>query len=137
LEITTYYDKQIRNEQKAYNALEQRRDIQRYAPDSPDDGYRNTWEIRRQLENKSSISLSIFWIIYAIILLAVGVLLRSRGVRIGGLVLLLFAILKLFFYDLWSLGTLYRIISSMTLGVVLLTVSYAYNKYKNKIKEII
>lgn len=136
LEITTYYDKQIRNEQNAVNALEQRQDIQRYGSESSD-RYRNSYETRNQLENKSSISLSIFWIIYAIILLVAGVVLRSRGVRIGGLILLLFAILKLFFYDLWSLGTLYRIISSMTLGVVLLSVSYTYNKYKDKIKAII
>jgi uncharacterized membrane protein len=139
LEITTYYDKQIRNEQNSINALYRQQDVNgRFGYQNEYNAkFQETYKTQNQLENKSSISLSIFWIIYAIILLAVGVVLRSRGVRIGGLVLLLFAILKLFFYDLWSLGTLYRIISSMTLGVVLLTVSYAYNKYKNKIKEII
>lgn len=139
LEITTYYDKQIRNEQNSINALYQQQDVnQRFGyQDENNAKFQDTYKTQTQLENKSSISLSIFWIIYAIILLCVGVLLRSRGVRIGGLALLLFAILKLFFYDLWSLGTLYRIISSMSLGVVLLSVSYAYQKYKDKIKEII
>lgn len=139
LEITTFYDKQIRNEQNSINALYQQQDVnQRFGyQDEYNLKYQDTYKTQTQLENKSSIALSIFWIIYAIILLLVGVSLRSRGVRIGGLMLLLFAILKLFFYDLWSLGTLYRIISSMTLGVVLLSVSYAYQKYKDKIKEII
>jgi uncharacterized membrane protein len=90
-----------------------------------------------KLQNKSSISLSIFWLIYAIILLAVGVMGKYKSVRVGGLMLLLLAIIKLFFIDLWSLGTLYRIISSMSLGVVLLAISFVYQKYKNTIKEII
>jgi uncharacterized membrane protein len=139
LEITTYYDKQIRNERNSLNAPHREQDVNgRFGyQDEYNAKYQNTYDKQKQLENKSSISLSIFWIIYALILLVAGVLLRSRGVRIGGLILLFFAILKLFFYDLWSLGTLYRIISSMTLGVVLLSVSYAYNKYKDKIKEII
>jgi uncharacterized membrane protein len=139
LEITTYYDKQVRHEQNTLNVLTQQQDVNgRFGyQDEYNTRYQDTYKIQNQLENKSSISLSIFWIIYAIILLLVGVSLRSRGVRIGGLMLLLFAILKLFFYDLWSLGTLYRIISSMTLGVVLLSVSYGYQKYKDKFKEII
>ncbi|MFH1564565.1 MAG: DUF2339 domain-containing protein [bacterium] len=58
-------------------------------------------------------------------------------VRLGGIGLLSLAILKLFFYDLWGLGTLYRIISSISLGVALLSISFAYQKYKDKIKEII
>jgi hypothetical protein len=89
------------------------------------------------LENKSSISLSIFWLIYAIGLLAVGVIGKYKSVRIGGLALLILAILKLFFVDLWSLGTLYRIISSISLGVVLMAISFVYQKYKGVIKEII
>jgi uncharacterized membrane protein len=138
LEITTYYDNQIQNaritlDQNVPGNVGNRFGYQNEYNAQYQDIYKN----QTQLENKSSISLSIFWIIYAIILLLVGVVLRSRGVRMGGLILLLFAILKLFFYDLWSLGTLYRIISSMTLGVVLLSVSYAYQKYKDKIKEII
>lgn len=89
------------------------------------------------LKYRQSISLSIFWLIYAIILLVIGFVGAYKGVRIGGMLLLTLAILKLFFYDLWSLGTLYRIISSISLGVVLLAISFAYQKYKDKLKEII
>ena len=101
----------------------------------------NEYELSREkvkkLENKSSIALSIFWLIYSIILLAVGIIGKYKGARLGGLALLILAIFKLFFYDLWSLGTLYRIISSISLGVVLLAISFVYQKYKNTIKEII
>lgn len=89
------------------------------------------------LRNKKSISLSIFWLIYAIILVSVGMITKIKGVRIGGLSLLVLSIFKLFIIDLWSLGTLYRIISSMSLGVVLLSISYTYQKNKNNLREII
>lgn len=90
-----------------------------------------------KLRNKSSITLSIFWLFYAIILLAVGIAGKYKGVRVGGLMLLILAILKLFFIDLWNLGTLYRIISSISLGVVLMSISFVYQKHKDTFKEII
>jgi len=90
-----------------------------------------------KLESKNSVSLSLFWLFYGIILVIVGFFLRNKGVRVGGLLLFTLAIFKLFFYDLWNMGTLYRIISSMSLGVVLLVISFVYQKYKDKIKEII
>lgn len=90
-----------------------------------------------KLENKNSVTLSLFWLVYGIIMLIYGFSFRSKGWRMGGLALFSLAILKLFFYDLWSLGTLYRIISSMSLGVVLLTISFTYQKYRDKIKEMI
>ena len=91
----------------------------------------------RKLTSKSSVALSIFWMIYAIVLLSVGFIKRLKWVRIGGIVLLFISIIKLFFIDLWSLGQLYRIIASISLGMVLLVISFAYQKYKDKIREII
>lgn len=99
--------------------------------------YKNQQAQIVKLQNKSSITLSIFWLVYAIILLTIGVVGKYKGVRVGGLALLILAILKLFFVDLWSLGTLYRIISSISLGVVLMAISFVYQKYKDAIKEII
>ncbi|NTW22192.1 DUF2339 domain-containing protein [Candidatus Falkowbacteria bacterium] len=88
-------------------------------------------------QSRSSIGLSLFWILHAIIILSAGFFVGNKGLRVGGLILLLLAILKLFFYDLWSLGTLYRIISTMSLGIALLSISFIYQKYKAKIMEII
>jgi len=91
----------------------------------------------KKLENKASTSISIYWLIYSIILVAIGFAKRYKWVRIGGILLLIVAILKLFFYDLWSLGQLYRIIASISLGVVLLSISFAYQRYKHVFREII
>ncbi|MCD4694174.1 DUF2339 domain-containing protein [bacterium] len=99
--------------------------------------YRKYIEDRDNIEYQKSISLSIFWMIYAIILLVIGFARKIRFARIGGLILLGISIFKLFFLDLWYLGSLYRIISSISLGVVLLLISFAYQKYRDKLKQII
>jgi uncharacterized membrane protein len=90
-----------------------------------------------KLSNKNSVTLSLFWLFYGIILMLVSFFFKSRGVRVGGLLLFALAILKLFFCDLWSMGTFYRIISSISLGVVLLAISFVYQKYKEELREII
>ena len=89
------------------------------------------------LRNQSSIALSLFWLVYAIVVIAIGFVGQYKMVRLGGISLLLIAVSKLFFYDLWSLGTLYRIISALSLGVVLLAISFSYQKYKHMLKKLI
>lgn len=139
-EIVVYYDnqrKEIYAEQS--RATEQMRKYGRKNSGSYYQSieYKASQSKMTKLKNKSSVTLSIFWLVYGIILMAGGIFGKNRGVRIGGMLLLILSILKLFFYDLWNLGTLYRIISSISLGVVLLAISFAYQKYKDKIKEII
>ncbi len=99
--------------------------------------YKQEQEKITNLKSSNSIALSIFWLLYAIGLVAFGMVRASKRVRVGGMALLSLAILKLFFVDLWSLGRLYQIISSMSLGVVLLLVSFVYQKYKDLVKKII
>ena len=38
-------------------------------------------------------------------------------------------------FDVWKLETLYRILSFMALGIVLLVLGFIYNKYQEKIRE--
>jgi uncharacterized membrane protein len=38
-------------------------------------------------------------------------------------------------FDVWKLETLYRILSFMALGIVLLVLGFLYNKYQEKIRE--
>ena len=60
-----------------------------------------------------------------------GFLRASRGFRVMAIVLFGITILKIFLYDLSFLETLYRIVSFVALGVILLGVSYAYQRYKH------
>ncbi len=87
------------------------------------------------LRNMQSLSLSGVWLVYSVILMVVGIWKRYRNLRLVAIGLFGVAILKIFIYDLSFLQTLYRIFSFMGLGVILLGVSYLYQKYKGIILE--
>ncbi len=93
-----------------------------------------TKELTR-LENLKQMSLSSLWLLYGIALMTVGIWRRLRGVRIVAIILFGIATLKIFVYDLSFLETLYRIFSFIGLGMILLAVSYLYQKYKSLILE--
>jgi hypothetical protein len=92
-----------------------------------------TTEAIERITNFMQMSLSVVWLIYSIVLLGIGIWRRTRGVRIISIVLFGFTILKIFIYDLSFLQTLYRIFSFIGLGLILLLVSYLYQRYKELI----
>lgn len=77
------------------------------------------------------LSLSVLWGLYASLLIGFGILRRMFVARIFGILLLGITILKVFFLDLSYLQTFYRIISFIALGLLLLAVSYGYNRFKH------
>lgn len=77
------------------------------------------------------MSLSVLWALYASLLTGVGIAKRIRRARILGIVILGGAVLKVFFMDLSFLEPLYRIISFIVLGLLLLAVSYGYNRFRH------
>ena len=81
--------------------------------------------------------LTVSWGLQGLGLLAAGFSLRERVLRLQGLVLLLVCILKLFLYDLRNLETLYRILSFMALGLILLGVSWIYTRFREKVKRLL
>ncbi|MEW6509956.1 MAG: DUF2339 domain-containing protein [Bacteroidota bacterium] len=89
--------------------------------------------LHERLENLEQLSLSGVWLFYSIIIMVVGFWRRSRALRIGSIVLFGITILKIFIYDLSFLETLYRIFSFIGLGIILLAVSYTYQRYKSLI----
>jgi hypothetical protein len=88
-------------------------------------------------QNAQNLSLTALWVIYAVILIVVGIARRSRGVRQGGLLLIAVSIIKVFVYDVFKLETIYRIIAFVGLGVLLLVGGYLYQRYSKRIKEFI
>ncbi|HEV2708299.1 MAG TPA: DUF2339 domain-containing protein [Pyrinomonadaceae bacterium] len=86
-----------------------------------------TAELRR-LDDARQFSLSIIWAVYGGAMLAYGRLQASRSLRLTALVLLAVTTLKVFFWDLESLERVYRIISFIVLGAILLAVSYLYQR---------
>jgi uncharacterized membrane protein len=68
-------------------------------------------------------------------LLGVGILGRERILRLEGLGLLLLCILKLFIYDLRNLEMVYRILTFIALGVILLGVSWIYTRFHDQVRR--
>ncbi|MBZ5585274.1 MAG: DUF2339 domain-containing protein, partial [Acidobacteriia bacterium] len=81
--------------------------------------------------------LTIAWGVQGLTLLAAGFPLRDRVLRLSGLALLLFCILKLFIYDLGYLETLPRIFSFIALGLILVGVSWIYTRFRNRVQKFL
>ena len=62
---------------------------------------------------------------------------RERVVRLQGLGLLLVGILKLFIYDLRNLETIYKILSFVILGLILLGAPWIYSRFREHLRELL
>ena len=87
---------------------------------------RTSYGIDRGLAQQ--MALSVLWIGYALVLVVAGMWRKSAAVRWQGLGLLWLAIAKVFFLDLSFLTRFYRIVSFFVLGLVLLLVSFYYQR---------
>lgn len=93
------------------------------------------WQQINRLVDLQQLTLSGVWLVFSIILMVLGIWKRVRLLRVVAFVLFGITILKIFIYDLSFLETLYRIFSFIGLGVILLAVSYLYQRYKGIILE--
>lgn len=71
---------------------------------------------------------SAVWMAYGAVLMWIGFAKRTAFLRWQALVLLAVTIVKVFVYDTSQLETPYRVLSFIALGVILLAVSFAYQK---------
>ena len=71
---------------------------------------------------------SAVWLLYALGLLALGVLGRSAMLRYASLSVLIVTILKAFLYDMADLDGLYRVASFLGLGLALIGIGYVYRR---------
>jgi len=81
-----------------------------------------------QAELQRSLAVSAFLMIYGAVLLAIGFWKRTAFIRWQALLLLVFTIAKTFLYDMRNLSQGYRVVSFLGLGVLLMAISFAYQK---------
>ena len=86
-----------------------------------------------QVRNSQQLILSLLWGIYSIASVAAGILRSYRPIRLFGIALFFLAIFKVFTFDIWTLHQLYRIISVIGLGCLLLTVAFLYQRFRKLI----
>lgn len=92
----------------------------------------NILELSRA-DNSYKLGLSILWGAYSLFLIGLGLAKNKKHLRIGAMVLFGMTLLKLFFYDIAYLSTISKTIVFVSLGVLLLIISFLYNKYKHLI----
>lgn len=77
------------------------------------------------------------WLAIASTLLIAGFISGKKHLRLQGVILLGIVIVKVFLYDTRELETIYRTISFILLGILLLAASFFYTKYKEKLKDLL
>lgn len=97
------------------------------------------WNLRggADLWNAKQVSLSLLWLVYASGMMAVGIGKKIRDLRLLAIVTFSVTILKVFFSDLSVLHGGYRVLSLIGLGVILLGISFVYQRNRDKFAQLI
>ncbi|HEX3740829.1 MAG TPA: DUF2339 domain-containing protein [Terriglobales bacterium] len=93
----------------------------------------NYWSPRALLQRRSVViardfTYSALWMAYGAMLMAIGFWRNSAFVRWQALILIALTVVKVFVYDTSQLDHVYRILSFIALGVLLLAISFAYQR---------
>jgi uncharacterized membrane protein len=81
------------------------------------------------------LGLSILWGSYSLLMIALGIWKHKKYLRIGAITLFAITLIKLFLYDVSELDTILKTILFVSLGILLLIISFLYNKYKHIIAD--
>ena len=82
----------------------------------------------RQFQLAQDFSYSAIWLVYGAVLMVLGFRRRSEFLRWQALVLMAVTILKVFIYDVHALDSVYRVLSFIALGVILMGISFIYQR---------
>ena len=93
------------------------------------------WMDIAQSIQSDKLGLTILWGVYSLFLIAFGIWKKNKPLRIGAIALFCITLIKLFFYDISHLDTISKTIVFVSLGVLLLIISFLYNKYKHIISD--
>ena len=94
-----------------------------------------TWLDIAGYQDVFKLGLSILWSVYSLILVSLGIYKKKKHLRIFALVLFGITLAKLFLYDISNLSTISKTIVLIILGLLLLIISFLYNKFKDKIGD--
>jgi uncharacterized membrane protein len=71
---------------------------------------------------------SAVWLAFGVVLLLVGLLIRSQPARLASAVVILLTVLKVFLLDLAGIGGIWRALSFIMLGAVLMAIGWLYQR---------
>jgi uncharacterized membrane protein len=78
----------------------------------------------------AQVVLSAFWGLVGLVAIIVGLIRDVRELRLGGLALLGIGVAKVFVYDLAELDQLFRVLSFIAVGILMLAGAYAYQRVR-------
>ena len=93
------------------------------------------WLNLMRLSQSYKLELSILWGAYALLLIALGIWKKKKHLRLGAIGLFAVTLVKLFFYDISQMETIAKTVVFVSLGILLLIISFLYNKYKHIIED--
>ncbi len=85
--------------------------------------------VQFNVPDATKLGLSILWGVFALALIALGIAWNKKHLRIAAIGLLAVTLVKLFIYDVADLPTIPKTILFVSLGLLLLIVSFLYNKF--------
>ena len=94
-----------------------------------------TWMDIAGYQDIFKLGLSILWSVYSLLLVSLGIYQKKKYLRISALVLFGVTLAKLFLYDISNLSTISKTVVLIVLGLLLLIISFLYNKFKDKISD--
>ena len=115
-EVSDFYSRQMASMRPVFN------------PRSGVNQWRTSYLDYRRVEIARDFTYSALWMAYGAMLMVVGFLRRSAFVRWQALLLIAATIAKVFIYDVSQLDRGYRIVSFIVLGVLLLAISFVYQR---------
>lgn len=95
-------------------------------------GSSSLWE---QHQFARGFSISVLWALYGLVLLVLGFIRRARPARLMGIGALGLTLGKVGLSDIWNLAGGWRVLGLFATGGVLLTASYLYFRYKDRLME--
>ncbi len=96
--------------------------------------FRGTIADRERAKWVSQMSLSVTWGAYALAILAVGFWRNVRSLRLAALGLFGLTALKLVLVDMAKVQEVYRIVSFLVLGVLMIGTSYLYHRVEKRLR---
>jgi uncharacterized membrane protein len=93
------------------------------------------WMKVAEMSKSGEFGISIIWGVYALIIIGLGIWKKKKHLRIGAIALFAITLYKVFAYDISHFNTISKTIVLVALGVLLLIISFLYNKYKHIIFE--
>jgi uncharacterized membrane protein len=81
-----------------------------------------------EISDAELYTYSAAWLAYGVVLLVVGLLIDSKPARIASAAVILLTVLKVFFIDMADLTGVWRALSFIGLGIVLIGIGYLYQR---------